>query len=1657
MATRRLNKKVALIGSAVLIIALVAAIWVVLGISRDPTKFIEDGDAAARAQDYKGASVSYREAFKRARDPELKQQVLHKLIDVSIAAGDWKMVLGYWREAITANVNDARARYGRLKYLYIVADGGNYRIWQQVHKDATEFLEVARGQDLLKEPTAQWDVFTGRWKDPEGQLLGTYLHMAKGRAALEMVVRGAVPDEDEALAEAEAELEEAKRYDADNVEVYRYLAGVAVERGKVKASRGSFEERDKAAQEALAILQQAVEVAGENPRAHTGLLALKLAFAKRSAPAREEVAALEKEFQALAERFPDSAEAYRALAEYYADLSFYTPGQEGLGLLEKAVAAAEKAVALEPEVVAHRIVAFGLHYRRFTIYGWGESLDTAIKLAKEALRLPGAQDREGPWSFVNKTNRFRIYSFLAQSCLMEVLEPSGVVSGRSREQWLADAEEAVHNIEQIFETGQEPQVVKWRGILELAKGNRASAVKKLYAAYEQIKAVKPSGSQWGRDSQFAYLSWLLARIFKDSRQSGAVAEFLTSALRSGITDAVPEARLDYVEAILKFNLWSDAIENIDMFEARLGPNARSEELRIKTYIGAGEFAKASELIAKRPESQAETVKLKLALVQAQIKSVETSIARQENRDTLGAIVAAGRPEEGVDSSGDLAFMRNELAEYRQQELKLIESLLELEPSAVSYNTIFGNCGYNVRAGRLAEALALVDRLLAAVPGDTDAAVYKLLLAEPDPLRVPVDRRNELAEQVFKSVKDAVERSLHLGMLYRSAGRMEEAVAEFRKVLDDPSSKKQEQKTWYYRAEEERMPRRLAADHLFDIALDTEDWSLAEEVIGLAKVEDFDGCGGKVYQARLAYAKKEYAEAAARVEECLKERPVFSRMYALKSNIQNAQGDIDGAIESIRRAMSLNPLDATVAKEMARLLYSRNLKAGTNLAPEQANEARNALQRAISLSPGDLQLRRFYADFIAEDEPLKAVAILQALQRVSPSFENSVRLGHLATQVARDERDPAKKEALFSVAGAALEEARKLKPNDDLVLHRYAEYLRAKGEDSKVPTILADANKPELLWYHYFQRGQYSEAEEVLKQLLAREPNNTDVIKGLLLVTEKTSDAEGVQRYSELLLRYDPSVDNHLIQIQSFLRVGLVREAGMKLQSFTEKYPDEPRTMLLRAWLSMRKGQLDDALALTNRYLEGNPDNAPGWRLKGEICFHAGDMTSAVKALKRSKALKDDPITRVVLAKAYLRTERPEAAITELKMAIDSPRAPLEARTLLEDTYKRLGRTDALRKLYEETIHEFPNSVYWLNRAGSFALEQQQYDLAESLFARSFQLKREAYGASGAKELRYDGLHASAFDGYMRALILRAGVPNTSTWNPRKLDEVFQHAREYIETDYAPLAYLRMAQAQLLLGHKKTAIEYCRTAVEKAEGNERLAEEVLLRMYLMLGPKEVMSYCTERLASEPGSLAAHFTLFNLYKISRDYEKAIYHIDQCIQLAGEDNPRRVDYTAKKAEILTLAYQKTSDNKYLRLAIADYESLLAKMPNNISVLNNLAYMLTDTGERLEEALEYAETAYNAMPNDPEILDTYGYVLHKNGKNREAVEQLSAAVQQYEQKDVAKPPEVFEHLGMAKEALGDKAGALDAYKQALDTGSGRMTEMVRNRINKAIARLSG
>ena len=152
-----------------------------------------------------------------------------------------------------------------------------------------------------------------------------------------------------------------------------------------------------------------------------------------------------------------------------------------------------------------------------------------------------------PRQWANKRNRIWLNSFLANCYIEQILNPSEARTDAQKQELMANAEQAVHEIEQLYGSGEEPTVIKWRGMLELAKGNKDAAIRQLVTTYEQFKA---SGQ---RDAQLAYT---LGKLFENSDELGAVADFLGNALSINdrnapdkIDDSKPEALLDYAALV----------------------------------------------------------------------------------------------------------------------------------------------------------------------------------------------------------------------------------------------------------------------------------------------------------------------------------------------------------------------------------------------------------------------------------------------------------------------------------------------------------------------------------------------------------------------------------------------------------------------------------------------------------------------------------------------------------------------------------------------------------------------------------------------------------------------------------------------------------------------------------------------------------------------------------------------------------------------------------------------------------------------------------------------------------------------------------------------------------------------------------------------------
>jgi len=1565
MAKKRLNKKVAIIGSIVAALVILAAIVVILRLVETPDKFLRDADVALAAKDYKNAERNIKKAYGCAKTNERRIEIAFKLADFYLEQNEWNKAVGTWNKIIMLDTKNVKAREALLDFTYQAADAGQWMVWKDIESNASKLIE------LTPSP---------------------YLYLFRGRAKFEMTIRGQTTNRDKLIAEAIEDLQKAVRQEPNNVEAYWYLAQCEITKGNLIAEKGAFNETTKAFERAKAILEEAITIVPEEPKAHTNLMRLKLRMIKN----RKEFSEHENEFLLITEKFPSSSVAFSTLSKYYQRSLAYKFDAE---TLDKAIDAAEKAVKFDSKNVRNAILAARLYYQKASILKNDTAMKNALETLQNALTLPGAQDVPGPRRLERRSHRLTLDSMLATCYIEQVLDNPEA----EKDEWIAKTEQVVHDIEQIVGTAEHMTVVKWHGLIELAKGNTTSAVQKLYAAYQQFKA---SGT---KDIQVSYR---LAKTFENTTEIGAVADFLSNTFPD-IMYSKPQAYLDFAELFLKFNDPGRALNAVNRFDELFSANTRSKLIRINAYTAAGQFDDAEKTLAQLQQNDAKTIVAKILLHQAQIDRLETVIITK----TWGEEKQPGESEktaEHVDRSTEA--MNVEVKKHHDDQVKLLEELLKAEPNYVGPQTFSPLCQRYISTGDYEQAKTLINLVLQYLPTDTSALVYKQVLSEPDPANIPNERYRQITEQVLSGISDTYKRAMALAQFYENNDKLDKAAEEYQKAVEAKPSDT------------------IAASSLLDIALANKAFELAEQLAKMARRENLDQCEGNVFAAHIAIAKKQYDQALARIDEALRQRPVYSLMYSLRRSANKALGNSSEAIEDAKKAIDMNPMNGAIAKQLAALLYQRNQQLGDKTTPEEIAETKRALNRARGLNPADPELLRLYIEYISQTNSQEALALLQRLYKAVPTPQNAIFLGNLATKLANEEINQGKKQAYIEIASAAFQQAYEKAPTDKIILNNYAEFYRRTNQPDKARQLLMTAQDENLLWKLHLRSGEFEQAKNILDKLYAATPNDTDILKSLAYIAQKTSDKDGIKKYSAELLALDSSIEAQLFQIEIFLQTGIINDAEKKLASFRERYPNEPKGILLEAWLVMRQGRLKKAMELINKYLEIDLDSAIAWRLRGMVNYLFGNYTQAIIDFQKSKSITDDPQLGVDLAKAYLRVGREDDAITELLLAVNDERAGVEARTVLEQTYLNMDNKEALSEFYNKTLKKFPNDVFWYKRAARFAMAVNNNDEAASLFEKAFQNSRKQ-GQEGDLE---------ALNGYLQSLL-----------NAKKYAKVVEYASNYIYGDLAIVAYAALADAKFHTHNKDAALQYYRKALEKAETNDDTIFSLLKRIDIVMGHTEAVKLCNEKLKTNPDSLGVNMAMYNVMRVSGEYNKALIYIDRCLEITKPDDPLRFRYKDTKANILLLAYNKTSDEKYLDRAIKEYQSIIAQQPNNIKMLNNLAYLLASMDRDLDKAMEYAGKAHNMVPDDENILDTYAYVLYKNGQYAKAVELSQSAVQLFERGRVSAPVEVYEHLGMANEKLGRNAEAITAYEQALKAGQGVLSEQEQETIRATIGRL--
>lgn len=744
-----------------------------------------------------------------------------------------------------------------------------------------------------------------------------------------------------------------------------------------------------------------------------------------------------------------------------------------------------------------------------------------------------------------------------------------------------------------------------------------------------------------------------------------------------------------------------------------------------------------------------------------------------------------------------------------------------------------------------------------------------------------------------------------------------------------------------------------------------------------------------------------------------------------------QGDVDRALIELRNTLSLDEFHAE-----ARLLYARTMLARGNIAEAYAN-----FLRIVEADPNNHDVRIELAKMAVaiqnwEEAKRHARALTEA--SAEPEGLDSVDLVLRFRQAILD-RDNA-------LIAQLTEEAKVLsqKYPDDMTLYRVLIEGYATQNDFETMITVIDraiAAQPENRRFYDMKSAALARLEDVngledhLRETIARFPTDMELKTTLVRLLANTGQIERAENYLRDATAAEPSNLDLRLALVAFLREAQGDDAALaEIEAAIPDFEDSRLLRALGAGIRFDSGDRESAIATLQEIVDASEPSDETSRFKVTLArMLQSDGNDIGARTMVEEVLADDPTQVDALkmrANWMIQADQIDDAIQTLRTALDQEPEDVEAMTLLSTAHTRAGETELARDLLSlaaEASNYAPEPTLRLVRS---LVANDSLRAAEDALIRALRTAPTnilLLTALGDVHLKNDELP--------RASQVEAALRRTE--NPQAI----------AVADRLRLQILSRQQG------RDQAIAYLENLASDGDIGSR-AQVSLLRARLQDGDTDAALTIANKIASEfPDNPRAQLVLANTLIAARDYtgaERTLRSLTESspqfdqgwIQLTralsaqgrADDARATVDAALEASpDAPNLLWAKASfleQANDIDGAIGIYEGLYEKNSGNLVIANNLASLLA-TYRTDEASLERAFTIARRLRGTevPPFQDTYGWILQRRGDSEEALTYLEPAA-----KALASDPIVQYHLGVARAATGDTAGAIEAFERAVE-----------------------
>jgi cellulose synthase operon protein C len=595
---------------------------------------------------------------------------------------------------------------------------------------------------------------------------------------------------------------------------------------------------------------------------------------------------------------------------------------------------------------------------------------------------------------------------------------------------------------------------------------------------------------------------------------------------------------------------------------------------------------------------------------------------------------------------------------------------------------------------LRSAMEEMQKAVAADPGHSDS--YLGLAALEDRAKMPDQAEINFKKAVALAPK-AMSPQLALGAFYMSHNRVPEAEQQFKHAIDvDPKDPAP-------RADYVRLLMAQGKKPEAEAFLKQTKSALSDKSEGYRMLGDFYFANGDLDQATAEYSalysdhpkdiqvKRNYVqllilknrldEATKLNNELLKSNAKDSDALVYRGQIQLAQGEAGGAVDSLQQALKNDSNNAVAHYHLGRAFDIQHNEA----------QAESEWRAAIGLRPDLTDAHRSLARLEMQRGDVDALA--QTAQQIiygAPNAPDGYLLRALAEmnhQKFSEAEQDMRKAAEVAPASPApyvqmgnLHQAEKQYPDaikfyqqaldrdsasTDALQGMMNTYLAQKQLDQAVAIARAQIAKSpgtsgfyDLLGTAQFEKKDFGAADDAFRKAVELDKNNSDALFKLAQVQV----AEG--SVAQALATDLESIKNHPREIEFYLLAGMMYESQSNWDQAKAEYqqalniqPDSPLASNNLAYLLLQHGgNVDVALAMAQTARRGMPDLPNAADTLGFAYYQKGVYQSAIEMFQESLRLSekrgaDDPDVHYHLGLAYQKANLPAQARQQLERAL----------------------------------------------------------------------------------------------------------------------------------------------------------------------------------------------------------------------------------------------------------------------------------------------------------------------------------------------------------------------------------------------------------------------